>query len=127
MPAHNPEELDRLFAAALNAGDLDALAALYEPQATIRPSPDQAVHGVAAIRAALAGFVGMRPTITMAIKTLGQTADLALTTSQWELKGTGADGGAVHMTGHGVEVARRQPNGSWLYVIDTPWGLGWGA
>lgn len=127
MPARNPEDLDRLFSDALNAGDLDALTGLYEPQATLRPTPDQAVHGHAAIRAALAGFLGMKPSIAMTIKTLGQTADLALTTSSWQLTGTGSDGNPVTMTGHGVEVARRQPDGTWLYAIDTPWGLGWQA
>ena len=32
MPARNPEELDRLFSEALNAGNLEALVALYDPQ-----------------------------------------------------------------------------------------------
>ncbi len=35
MPAHKPEELDELFAQALNSGDLDALVDLYEPQACL--------------------------------------------------------------------------------------------
>jgi ketosteroid isomerase-like protein len=127
MPARNPEDLDRLFSEALNAGDIDALTKLYEPQAALRPSPDQGVHGHAAIRSALAGFLGMKPTITMTIKTLGQAGDLALTTSNWKLTGTGPDGNPVAMTGQGVEVARRQSDGTWLYAIDIPWGLGWGA
>ena len=37
MPARNPEDIDRLFAAALNGGDLDALVALHEPQASLTP------------------------------------------------------------------------------------------
>jgi ketosteroid isomerase-like protein len=127
MPARNPEDLDRLFTEALNAGDVDALTKLYEPQAALMPSPDQAVHGHAAIRSALAGFVGMKPTISMSIKTLGQAGDLALTTSNWKLTGTGPDGNPVAMTGQGVEVARRQSDGTWLFAIDIPWGLGWAA
>ena len=38
MPAHTPEEIDSLFAQALNAGNVDALVALYEPQASLMPS-----------------------------------------------------------------------------------------
>ena len=34
MAARTPDEIDRLFAQALNAGDLDGLVALYEPQAS---------------------------------------------------------------------------------------------
>ncbi|MEO8630300.1 MAG: nuclear transport factor 2 family protein [Betaproteobacteria bacterium] len=82
MPARSPEDLDKLFTAALNAGDLDALTALYEPQAALRPMPDQEVHGAAAIRAALSGFLGMKPAITMTIKVIGQAEGIALTTSK---------------------------------------------
>ena len=45
MPARNPEELVRLFSEALNSGNLDALVALYEPQATLTPEPGQVVTG----------------------------------------------------------------------------------
>ena len=57
MPAQRPEEVDNLFAQALNAGDLDALTALYEPQASLTPSPGTKVTGTAAIGTARA-FVG---------------------------------------------------------------------
>ena len=34
MPAHKPEELDVLFAKAVNAGDIEAVMKLYEPTAS---------------------------------------------------------------------------------------------
>jgi uncharacterized protein (TIGR02246 family) len=127
MPARNPEELDRLFSEALNSGNLDALVALYEPQATLTPEPGQVVTGTQAIREALSAFVAIKPTITLEVKTLAQTGDIALTSAKWALAGTGPDGNQTTMSGHSVEVSRRQPDGSWLFVIDTPWGLEWGA
>ena len=57
MAARTPEEIDPLFAQALNAGDLDALMALYEPQASLMPSPGKVVAGTAAIREALGAFL----------------------------------------------------------------------
>ena len=39
MVKDNPVELDRLFEQAFNAGDIDAMVALYEPQAALMPSP----------------------------------------------------------------------------------------
>jgi len=39
MPARTPEDLDRLFAIALNAGDIEGLMRLYEPEAAMRPAP----------------------------------------------------------------------------------------
>ena len=127
MPARNPEELDRLFSDALNSGNLDALVALYEPHATLTPEPSQVVTGTQAIRAALSAFVAVKPTITLEVKTLAQTGDIALTSAKWALSGTGSDGHQTTMSGHSVEVSRRQPDGSWLFVIDTPWGLAWDA
>jgi len=123
MAARAPEDLDRLFAIALNAGDVEALMSLYEPQASLRPGPGQVVQGHAAIRTALAGFIAMKPTIEIVPRVLGQCNDVALITASWKLKGTGADGAPVQMSGNSVEVARRQADGAWLFAIDTPWGL----
>jgi ketosteroid isomerase-like protein len=127
MPAHHPEQLDQLFSEALNAGNLDALMNLYESEAVLKPQPGQAVQGRSSIRDALGAFIDMKAQISLSPKTLGQAGDLALTSSRWELKGVGPDGTPVQMTGHSVEVARKQPDGTWLFAIDTPWGLEWEA
>ena len=123
MGARTPEDLDRLFAQALNSGDVEGLIRLYEPQAALRPEPGQVVQGHAAIRAALNGFLGMKPTIELSPRSLGQCNDIALVTASWTLKGTGPDGKPMQMTGNSIEVARRQADGTWLFAIDTPWGL----
>lgn len=123
MGARNPEHLDELFAEALNTGDLDALVALYEPQATLSPQSGQVVTGTNAIRQALSAFVAMKPTITLKAKTLAMAGDIAFTTSKWELRATAPDGNSTMMSGQSAEVARRQPDGTWLFVIDSPWGL----
>jgi uncharacterized protein (TIGR02246 family) len=123
MAARNPEDVDREFETALNAGNLDALMQLYEPQATLRPSPGQSAQGTDAIRAALAGFLAMKPTIALTPKTLGIAGDVALVSATWKLGGTGPDGKPVEMTGQSAEVVRRQSDGSWRFVIDSPFGL----
>ncbi len=127
MSAKTPEDLDALFARALNSGDIEGLMRLYEPQAALRPAPGQTIQGAAAIRETLTGFIGMKPTMSVDVKTIAQCGDIALTTARWKLDGTGADGKPVQMTGQSVEVSRRQADGSWRFVIDTPWGLEWEA
>ena len=127
MPARTPDEIGALFTAALNAGDLDAVMRCYEPTAALKPMRDQVVAGAAAVRAALAGFIAMKPRMTLAAKTLVAGEGLALTTSNWTLEGTGPDGAPLRMSGQGVEVARRQADGTWLWALDTPWGLEWNA
>jgi len=122
MPAHSPEELDKLFADALNSGNLEALVALYEPQACLGPEPGKFVTGTA-LRETIVGFLAMKPTITLEPKTLALTGGIALTSAKWELTGTAPDGTPVTMTGQSAEISRQQPDGSWLFLIDSPWGL----
>ena len=123
MQARNPEDLHRLFATALNAGDLDALTSLYASDAALVAQPGQAATGKAAIREALAGFLAMKPIITLTTRGIVKTADLALLYSSWVLRGTGPDGMAVEMTGRGTEVARRHADGTWRLVLDNPYAV----
>jgi len=122
MPAKTPEDTDRLFAEALNAAKLDDLVALYEPQATLMPSPGKLVTGAAAIREALAQFVAGKPKMSLTPKIVAQSGDLAVVTANWQLAMTGPDGKPAKMTGQSVEVVRRQADGRWLFVIDLPFG-----
>lgn len=124
MTARTPEELDSLFAGFLNAGNLDDLAALYEAQATLTPSPGKTVVGLPAIREALAGFLAAKPRMSISARVVAQTGDVALVTSKWQLAMTGPEGEPAQMSGQSVEVARRQADGSWRFVIDEPFGLG---
>lgn len=124
MPAHAPEEINRLFTQAFNAGDLEGLVALYEPGASLVPQPGQPVTGAEALREALRGFLALKPTLEMAVRKRVQSGDLALLCADWRLTGTGPDGQPIQMAGTSVEVARRQPDGTWLYVIDDPYGVG---
>ena len=127
MTARTPEDLDRLFAEALNTGKLDALVALYEPQAALTPMPDTVVNGTAAIREALAAFLAGKPTISLTPRLVAQSGDVAVVSAKWDLAVTGPDGKPANMTGQSVEVVRRQSDGSWLFAIDLPFGVEGGA
>jgi len=123
MPARKPEELDVLFVQAFNAGDIEAMMKLYEPAASLTPQPGQIVSGTKALREALGGFLAMKPRMTLEARTLAESGGIALTTSKWVLEGTGPDGKPMKVEGQSAEVARRQPDGTWLFVIDNPHGL----
>ena len=123
MPARKPEELDVLFVQAFNAGDIEAMMQLYEPAASLTPQPGQIVFGTKALREALSGFVARKPRMTLEARTLAEAGGIALTTSKWVLESTGPDGKPMKAEGQSAEVARRQPDGTWLFVIDNPHGL----
>ena len=48
--------------------------------------------------------------------------DLAYLSNTWTLEAKDADGNPTSMGATTAEVARRQDDGRWLYVIDNAWG-----
>ena len=123
MSAREPEEAHRLWGERFQAGDLEGLLALYEPGATLAAQPGQSVTGTAAIREALAGFLGLGASFAFReTKPALRGGDLALLHDSWTMDGTGADGSPLHLEATTADVVRRQPDGTWLFVIDNPWG-----
>ena len=125
MTAQTPKEIHRLWAEAYNAADLDSMLALYEEEAVLVPEPDKApAVGRDAIRAALQDFLAQKGDLRIAIETTSviTAGPLASLRSRWRLVGTGRDGKAIAIVHNSMEVARRQSDGSWRYVIDNPFG-----
>jgi ketosteroid isomerase-like protein len=120
--ARAPEDLHKLFAQGLNSGDLDALVALYAFDGFLMTRGGPA-RGIGAIRGALAEYVAMSPTIQLTTRKVVQVEDTALLVGDWRFHGAAADGSDVSTSGSSIEVARRQPDGSWRYLIDLPYGL----
>jgi uncharacterized protein (TIGR02246 family) len=125
MKPRTPEECDELFARHLNAGDLDGLVSLYEPRAVLVQQDRSIAAGTAAVREGLAGFVAMKPRITMnVIQVVRVGDDLAALYNDWSLTATGPDGASVSASGKAIELTRRQSDGSWLFALDDPFARG---
>lgn len=122
MAARTPADTIKQFNDRLNAGDLDGLLALYEPDAAFVPQSGQVVAGVSAIREALANLLALKPTIAGETLHVVEAHEVALVTVKWELRGTGPDGGSVRRSGVSADVLCRQPDGSWRVLIDHPSG-----
>jgi ketosteroid isomerase-like protein len=61
---NDPEQLGRLFAQCVNAGDLDGLIALYEDGATFLGPDGASASGRDEIRGRLQDLLAMKPEIT---------------------------------------------------------------
>jgi uncharacterized protein (TIGR02246 family) len=122
MPATTPEQIHRLFEETFNAGDMDGLMALYEPDAALIPQPGSVANGSEQVRAALQAYLALGGRITLDTKLVVTVGDLAYLANTWSLQGTGPDGEPLTLGATTAEVARRQPDGTWLYVIDNAWG-----
>jgi len=115
----SPEQLHSTFQDAFNRHDLESIVELYEPGAVLAGF-DGPVQGIDAIREAYRGFFSMRPTIDVQTLGVNRVGDLAMLHGKWILHGTGPDGGQIRREGRNTEIARLQPNGRWLFVIDNP-------
>ena len=117
-----PADTVRQLAEAINRGDLDAAVGLYEEKGVLVVQPGQPARGSGEIRAALAGFIGLKPTLRTEAEQVVEAGDIALYVGRWTLRGTDPAGQVVAMGGESSDILRRQPDGRWLIAIDNPWG-----
>jgi ketosteroid isomerase-like protein len=117
-----PEEILSSVIDGINAGDLDSLMTLYEPLACFASQPGQLAKSPEGIRESLRGFIDMNGKLDLKVKRVLKASDLALVTSEWSFSGTGSDGKHVDITSKSADVLRQQPDGTWRFVIDNPWG-----
>lgn len=120
MPAYSPEELHQLFAAGVNDKDVEALVELYEPDSVTVDLQGNRLDGEVALRAMLVGLCSGVDRLEGTTRRAIVHGDLALTSSAFRGTGTGPDGQPTVLTGTSAEIARRQPDGTWRFVIDDP-------
>lgn len=104
--ARKPEDLARLFVERANAGDVEGLVALYEADAVVAVG-DPVASGHEAIREFYTGVLAKKkefPDVDQMAPVIN--GDLAITTSR-------LPNGNIS-----TEIARRQADGSWRWVVD---------
>ena len=108
--AREPEDLTRLFVERANTGDAAGIAALYEPDAVMAYPPGQTTVGRAAIQTLWEQVLSHAPHFEpeSPLPTL-RSGDIALTSTPPK-DGSGAR----------AQVVRRQPDGTWLRLLDQP-------
>ncbi len=106
-PAQEPNDLEKFFVERANAGDVEGLVALYEPNAIVAYGDGKVAIGLNQIRDFFIKFVAKHPQLDPSNQSAALCSeDIALTSSR-------LSNGDIT-----AEVARRQPDGSWLWVVD---------
>lgn len=121
MSPSTPSEVDERFAEYVNNNNLDALVALYEPNAVL-VMPGEEHRGLAAIRAALAALAsdaGVHIQMRV-VRSIEAGPDLAILYNDWSATMPGNQ----TMAGKAIEIVRRQPDGSWRFLLDDPYARG---
>ena len=106
-PAREPNDLERFFVERANTGDVEGLVTLYEANAMLVSPDGEKIIGTDQIRKFFTDYLKEHPKFSPSIQAPARcSGDIALTSSR-------------HSSGDiSVEIARRQANGNWLWVVD---------
>lgn len=115
--ATEPDQVIVEFTQYFNAGDKEGLLSMYEDGALLLLEPTSTVDECRDLRGIVQTYLDMKGTITIEASSELVVGDLALTHSRWRFEVPGED----PQVAISAEVARRQPDGTWKYVIDNPY------
>lgn len=122
MSVNSPGEINSYYNEVFRSGNLERLVALYEPDAVLEAQPGELVRGRSAIREQLNNLLALKGELHAENQSYVEFGDLALLRADWQFTGEDPSGKPVSMGSASSKVARRQPDGTWLYIIDLPFG-----
>lgn len=120
MSAKSPEEICRLFQQSMTAGDLDALLTCYDAEAVFlnQYQSGEIKRGHDELREVLAPLAAAQQRFEYHIRQVIQSGDIALMHTDWK---SSAPRPGIQ---YAIEVARRQPDGTWRWLIGDPFTVG---
>jgi ketosteroid isomerase-like protein len=114
--------MNQNFVTAFNSRQIDNLMLLYEPDAVLVRLDGSLARGTDQIRDELFKL------LSMGLRAEGHKqfaityGNIALLRANFTITLLGEDGQETYISGSSSEVVSQQPDGSWLYVIDHPFG-----
>lgn len=112
------EDAHASLAAAFNTKDLATVLSRYDVNGIMCPEPKKHVTGLEDWKQALTNILAIPG--KMEIKTVYclQTGDIAVGRSEWSI----TDGDEVKIAAKGIEVMKKQADGTWKILIDHAFG-----
>jgi ketosteroid isomerase-like protein len=112
------EDAHKTLAAAFNTGDVQTVLRMYDFEGIIVPEPGRPVSGRKEFEEAIKSILSIKG--KMEIKTVYclEVAGVAVGRSEWNI----TDGDDVKISAKGIEVMKRQADGTWKIVIDHAFG-----
>jgi ketosteroid isomerase-like protein len=118
MSAKSPEEICRLFQQYMAEGDIDSVLSVYDPEVVFLNQSGEVKKGEEGLRQELAPFAARKAIFEFNIKQIIQSGDIALMHTEWNVPSP------QQMSVYAIEVARRQPDGTWRWLIGDPFTIG---
>ena len=115
MKVMNPRMMSETFAQVFNSRDINSLLALYEPEAALRVGPSERTLTGGGLADELGALLQAPGTMVLKTNFCIERDELALLRADRAIMNSD---GTIITSGSSTEIVRRQPDGSWLYVID---------
>jgi uncharacterized protein (TIGR02246 family) len=119
MAARNPEEICRLFQKHMAEGNLEALLGIYDAEAVFLSQSGELKKGRDGLREVLTPLAAAKTKFDFSVIQIIQSGDVALMHTLWRVDST-----AQTPSMHAIEVARRQHDGTWRWIIGDPFTVG---
>jgi uncharacterized protein (TIGR02246 family) len=121
-PANGPEHVVELLDRAFNEGDLEAVLAFYEEDATVVAAPATILRGHSQLRIFFERALASGNRATQLKTRVFENDGIALFLSHWTLTPKSAQPDARRQVFDATTVFRCQRDGSWKILIDNPFG-----
>jgi uncharacterized protein (TIGR02246 family) len=118
MAARTPAEICALFQRAMADGDLDAVLSVYDAEAVFVRESGEVTRTRDQLRQELAPLVATRPRFAYVVQLVAEAGDTALMHTDWAVTEP------QPLQSRAIEVARRQADGTWRWLIGDPFTVG---
>ena len=120
MLPHKPEDWPRLFVQYLNSGDLEALTALYAPNARFVGGSGETIVGHDRIRDMLTRMIRLKTKLQSQVLRAISVDDVAVLYTDFQGTTMDASEKTIDVRYNAIEVLRQQPDGCWKLIVGDP-------
>ena len=105
-----------------NSGKVEAMMALYAPEAVVVAKDGRTITDRAEIAAQFQRDMSFGLPLKANVRHVFVSDDTAQIVVDWSIDGKGPDGKDVHLGGSASDIVRRGADGLWRYIIDNNQG-----
>lgn len=116
-PIH-ANEVHKALAEAYNTGEINIVLSMYDVSGVIVAEPNSPVSGSEDFQAAVKGILSIKGKMEINTVYCLQAGDVAVGRSEWSIR----DGDEIKVAARGIELLKRQEDGTWKVLIDHAFG-----
>lgn len=111
-------DVHKSLADAYNTGELSTVMSMYDSSGIIVADPSNPVSGKEKFEAAVKGILSIKGKMEIETVYCLESGDVAVGRSEWSIR----DGNETKVAAKGIELLKRQSDGTWKVLIDHAFG-----